>query len=114
MTNEQIKRCRANEIRFMARMLDGDNELAERLYKRCVRFMLRYGRWSTVDVSENLTGYQLEMHEHEGDLLRNLERILNDELGRYGLHFEHNGLYPTLYTNDGNHGPWLITYGNLS
>ena len=110
MNRTQIKKCRENEIRRLADRFDGDFAKATSLYNRCVRFTLRWYRWATIDVSENLKGYQRELHLHERDLLHNVYAKLTSELEPYGLHFDFNGLYPTIYDKHNNHGPELFWY----
>jgi len=110
MNRMQIKKCRENEIRRLADRYDGDFDNAALLYKRLVRFTLRWYRWATVQASEKLTGYRLKQHVHEGELLGNMHDRLTCDLKPYGLHLDYPGLYPSLYDEHGNHGCDLFWY----
>ena len=110
MNRAQIKKCRENEIRRLASYHDGDFDAAKKLYNRLVRFSLRFYRWATINCSEKLTGYRLKMHVHEGHLLGNMHDRLTSDLQPYGLHIDYPGLYPTIYSENGNHACELFWY----
>lgn len=107
-----VKKCQRNSIAKLASLGDGDIEKATSLYRRCVRYCLRYFRWG--EMSANGAGHyskwQWEDHEHEGELLRKLGKRLDSELDEYGLEWEYPGLYPIIVEHNGEHGPELVWY----
>ena len=110
-----VKKVRDNEIRRLAERGDGDVKKARHLYNRCIRFALRYGRWSEAGANggygnTRFTRREIEQHNHEYDLLVKLIDNIEKELRPYGLRFEFPGLYPILTDYNGNHGPWLYWY----
>lgn len=112
MTRNEIKKCRENEIRRLASYHDGDFDAAKKLYNRLVRFSLRWYRWATIQCNgfKGLTNYQRRMVIHEGHLLGNMHDRLTSDLQPYGLHIDYPGLYPTIYSENGNHACELFWY----
>ena len=109
MNQGQVTACRKANIERLARLGNRDEFEAKHLYNRCVRFCLRWNRWATINVSENLKGFEKELHDHEGELLKALWKRLDDDLKAYGLKWEFPGLYPVLeHENLGCH--WVELY----
>lgn len=102
-----VKKCQSGNIAMLASLGDGDVEKAASLYRRCVRYCLRYFRWGEAAHSKHTNW---DDHEHEGELLRNLGKRLDEELGEYGLEWEYPGLYPVIVKHDGEMGPELVWY----
>ena len=112
MTNEQVKRCRENQIKRLASLGDGDIERARRMYFRCVRFCLRFFRWGeeSANGASHYSRWTWEAHEHEGELLAKLRKRMDNELEAYGLEWEIPGLYPILIDKVGNNVIELFWY----
>lgn len=107
-----IKRCRDRQIRILAARKDGDEHAARKLYYRCVRYCLRYFRWGEMRANgpSHYSKWKWEWGEHEGDLLANLGKRLDNELMAYGLKWEYPGLYPVLVDANNNHVIELFWY----
>ena len=112
MNREQIKACRKANIERLAQLGDGDVDKAHNLYNRCVRFCLRYFRWGEARANgpSHYTKWHWERHEHEGNLLADLGKRLDNELKAYGFEWEYPGLYPVIIDRNGNHPIELIWY----
>ena len=112
MTNEQVKACRARQVARLAEMMGGDAEGAASLYRRCVRYSLRFMRWGEANCSGDYrkSPIKLKMHQHERELLGNLGKRLNDELAKCGLEFEYPGLYPAIVSIDNHENELELFY----
>ena len=110
MTRNEIKACRAAEIRMLAeRGAENPTSLYNRLIRYACRFM-RYGEASH-DADTFKSEWSREAHANEFSLLAALEKRLSDELEPLGLEFEYPGLWPLVIDKDSHeHALWLYCY----
>lgn len=92
-TKSQIKAIRANNIRQLAELGDGDIERAKTLYNRLVRYSKRRYRWGEW-ACNGVPTWMLDEHEREGERLNKLHEKLCKELEGYELTMTLPGLYP--------------------
>ena len=106
-TKKEVKTLR---LRNIERLASYGFENPTSLYNRIVRFARRYFRWGEDHCNGHLTGWRLDEHEHEGELLAKLGDHLNCELLEHGLWLTYPGLYPEVTSEGDCHPIELVWY----
>jgi hypothetical protein len=110
MTKNEIKACRAAEVRTLAER-GADNPAS--LYNRLVRYACRFKRYGEASNDRKTfeTEWRREAHAHEFALLAAFEKRLGSELDALGLEFEYPGLWPLVIDKESHeHVLWLYRY----